>query len=244
MPSLNFNQITKAYKGSQLLDKIYHGNKQIFPVPQDPVILWLKGDDFSDSSSKNQIITNNNVVIEPIIKKYGSGSFNFNANNRVLLLPNNAQVAQSDFVNGLTIEWWQYALSPFTYSFIGVFQFNNNGNYDGSNLAESSSGFLFETNAKINVFFTTDILCTITLNTWEHFAVTIQGTAINIFRNGINIFSGTRTPPTLNNNNFSIGNYAENSGRYFQAYMDSFAITKGIKYTNSFNPETDTGLAY
>jgi hypothetical protein len=243
MPTLNLTEATKLYYGNTEAQKLYKGDQQLYPIITDPVLLWLKGDDFTDSSSKAQAITNNNTVIETAIKKYGTGSFNFNAANRVLLIPTNALVTNAFITAGLTIEWWQYQLNS-TYGYIGVFQFNNNGVYAGSVLAEAAKGYLYEGETRINFFSGADITITSSLNQWTHYAVTLLDTNVSIFQNGVLVTTTTRTIPTLNTTNLAVGNGSTNEGRYFRGYIESFCITKGRKYTANFNPETDTGLAY
>jgi hypothetical protein len=224
MPSLNFNNITKAYKGTQQLDKIYHGNKQIFPyvtpVIPDPylnnVVFYLKGEDLLDSSPSPKTITNNgNVTSSNVKSKYGGKSLLFNASN---FLGVNIAISGE-----FTIEGW---INP-PNSLWAVF--NN-----GMTMLHNQNKLRIENN-----FFNTSALV---LNQWTHFAFVRNSSGlINCFLNGI---KDSNTPS--DNRNFTITKIGLDVPNYgsFNGYLDSYRISNIARYTANFNPETDTYLAY
>jgi hypothetical protein len=244
MPTLNLNQANKLYYGALEVTKLYKGNSLLYPTG-DPflsnVLLHLKGDDFNDSSPNPKTVTNLNnlVVLDTSIKKYGASSFNFNASGRCLFIPNNAGI--TSFSN-LTIEYWCY-YGGAAYAYTGIWQYNNDSIYS-SNSGELTTAQIFPSLTSTQINSSTSLAIDSVANAWHHFAVTFSGSTIKIYQNGMLKHTITCTLPALTANNFSIGNYSDNGGRYFRGNIDSFRISNAIRYTANFNPETDTYLAY
>jgi hypothetical protein len=86
---------------------------------------------------------------------------------------------------------------------------------------------------------------TVTLNTWQHLAVTYDGTTTRTFLNGFlqSTSTSSYTAPSTRNLQY-IG--MTQSGGYTQeyfGYIDDFRITKGIaRYTQNFTPPTTAHL--
>jgi hypothetical protein len=256
MPTINFNNITKAYLGSQEVTKIYHGDKQIFPIIDpnafgDPhwnnVILMLRGDGadngtiITDSSKKQKTVLRSmgTAVTSTAQKKYGLSSIFFNGSSRITIADD------ADFAFGTkrwTIEMWIYPTATSGYFF---------GKGDASSVTGSEFAFSYGLNFGLATYHSgnqganTAPVQTILLNQWQHLAIVRNSTTIRSYING-NLFGTANLASTSSINNtsqpISIGGY---STANITAYVDSFRITEGVdRYNANFNPETDTYLAY
>ena len=80
---------------------------------------------------------------------------------------------------------------------------------------------------------------TLNLNTWNHVAVTREGSVFRLFVNGtqVDTFTSSTVEIGFLNDPLTVGSY--NSTGYFNGYLSDVRITKGLaRYTASFTPPT------
>jgi hypothetical protein len=189
---------------------------------------------FNDASNNNFAVTDNgNAQISSAQSKFGGSSAFFDGNGDYLVLEDDADfnLASTPF----TIEAWIYptlvdstvraVIAKDTYgsNFSWCLAFNNTklACYT-SNIA---GDYLFEANASVQV------------NTWQHIAVTSDGTTQRLFLNGQLL--GTKNAPITNAlSKISIGCFSwNNPGAFYQGYIDDLRVTKGFaRYTSNFTP--------
>lgn len=87
----------------------------------------------------------------------------------------------------------------------------------------------------------------LTINTWQHLAVTRDGTNIRVFKDGTQIgVTQTLTGAPTTSRNLAISSYVHPSsgggaspGNYFTGYMDDIRFTNGVaRYTANFTAPT------
>ena len=70
-----------------------------------------------------------------------------------------------------------------------------------------------------------------TQNTWQHYAVTRQGTTIKLFIDGVQVLSETNTRNYTVNGPCVIGGIAALPLYSLNGYMDEMRVTKGVART-------------
>lgn len=212
------------------------------------VSLLLKGDGsnaattFVDSSLTPKTITaSGNAQISTAQSRFGGSSIYFDGAGDCLNLgtPADMVISTKDF----TIEGWIFINA---YGGVGV---QNDGTLVGCQA--STGGFFVYANwsdGAIMWFDGSGVLSSptpITLGTWTHFAVTRNSGTLRIF-------TGGELKATLSDYSYSIasagvvqwrvgGNFAGDSSRYFNGYIDDLRITVGVaRYTADFTPPTES----
>ena len=181
-----------------------------------------------DNTGKNNLETVGNAQIDTSVKKYGTGSMEFDGTGDWLLMPSNPNLSMG--TGDFTIEMWVYR--------------NNNG-CDLIFIGGAATGALeLYINGSNQLRISTysgaseSIIATssgsISSATWTHVAVTRSGTSLRLFINGT--IDGTAT----NSTNFSLGGTAYVGGTAaLNGYIDDLRITKGVaRYTAAFTPPT------
>ena len=184
----------------------------------------------------NSLVIKSSLIIgKKVLSVATGGSMSFSgASTSNLSIPNDA-----DFRFGtgnFTIEWFQY-LDSTTGSFPRVFSI---GTYAGPSIAVSLEG---SSSSRTFYFWGSGALAFGTIssglnNTWNHFAITRDGTNLKVFRNGTQ-FGTTRTNSTdFNNTTFAlrIGNETSvSSAAAFKGQITDFRWVKGVAlYTSNF----------
>lgn len=217
-----------------------HRSINPFSIGGDPflndVLLWLKGDDFSDSSSFNRSLNLDiNSAINTEVKKYGVGCFDFTLTSSALFVPNLSGLVS---LGETTLEFWFYKEGISNNH--GVCQFNGNTttNYQSNYLT------LRDNNLAI-IFAGSSIPLTYSNGVWNHIAYSFKGNSeIDIFVNGMLQATVIRSYPILDSSkDLMLGRYYVTTSS-FGGYIDSLRITKAIRYTSSFDPESNTYLSY
>jgi hypothetical protein len=200
----------------------------------------------TDSTTNSHTVTfHNGTQISTTQSKFGGSSAKFDGSNDYAKVLNSADFnfGSSDF----TIEFWMYAtdiMAGYHQDIIGNqigggfrVVFSSKGSWEdglglrtnlGNVQAGSTSGW--------------------TNNIWHHVAVVRNGTAINIYRNGVSnataTWSGAITDTTQN---IIVGmdSRSEPPTDYpFNGYIDELRITKGeARYTSNFTPPTSAFLS-
>jgi len=205
------------------------------------VTLLLHGDGTSgsttitDSSSSPKTITvNGNAQIDTAVKKFGTGSIEFDGTGDYLTAPDDAawDLGSSDF----TIEAWVYPtaspaqpiiIGQWTSSYAWVLLLSNDGN-------RYLRALLY--NGSFNDYVSTSAL---SLNSWNHCSFVREGNTVSLYLNGTSVYSTTFTGSVSTSTSaLSIGANSV-GGSPFQGYLDDVRVTKGVaRYTSNFTPPT------
>lgn len=190
-----------------------------------------------DETGKIWTSVANDVSLVTNIVKFGTASGYFDGSTSYITTP-----SSDDFNFGtgdFTIDWWEYrfantsGLPTTSRDYSASFPSFLLGSSNGVSLLiyMSSAGASYDiANGKT--------LGAITLNTWNHFAVSRSGNNFYAFKNGALTDSWTSSA-TLNPSTatFSIGRHSTN---YLSACIDEFRVTKGFaRYTTTFTPPTE-----
>ena len=206
------------------------------------VSLLLHGDGtsgsttFTDSSSNAVVVTaNGNAQIDTAIKKFGTGSIQFDGTNDYL----SAGTSLGNFGTGdFTIEMWVYPTNSSYYR--GLF---SKTTYTGSASPPSISAYMNNTALLVGVnsgsatgsWNTCSALPA--LNQWSHIAICRSGTNLRCFLNGTSILNVTNNADVDNSDTLRIG-YWRNSSEHFEGYMDDIRFSGTARYTSTFTPPT------
>ena len=174
--------------------------------------------------------------ITTAVKKFGTGSVEFNGTSDYLNIPYKSQwdLSSGDF----TIEAWAYADALGSWNSI-VGQWPQQG---GSN----SNSFVLETVGSEMRFYVgrgTDIsfnsLGAISTGSWDHWAVTREGNTLRGFKNGTLVFTNASFSDINSAQpDITVGGNVAGAG-YWDGYIDDLRITKGVaRYTSNFTPPT------
>ena len=172
-----------------------------------------------------------NAQIDTTVKKYGTGSLEFDGTGDWLLVPDS--IDQRLGTGNFTIECWLYLSATGTArGIVGK--------------GTSTTGWLLSTNTSNAVVFTygtSTITSTGTLSgtTWYHIAVVREGTGTNqtkIYIGGTNDGTGTVSTDFTQTNAAYVG-ANRTGGDPMNGYIDDLRITKGVaRYTANFTAPT------
>lgn len=243
MTLLNLNVADKLYYGDIEADKLYYEDQQIYPVisTTDPfladTLLWLRGDDFADSSSFSRgIIQGSGSAINSDFK-YGSGSLDFNNANSSIQVNN---VAGLTSLTNISVEAWVKLFGTNT-SGNGLLQWNGR---TSNNLTNNIITLNYQSPTRIlvnNNFFNIPY----SFNQWFHLALVYLPSSVQIYVDGILRATVGSAGIALNTSNtLQIGAYFNGISAQLGGLVDSFRITNAVRYTGNFDPEIDTYLAY
>jgi hypothetical protein len=195
-----------------------------------------------DGTMQNNLITVGDVKISTTQSKFGGSSIFFDGNGDGLSFP-----SINLGTGNLTVEWWGYQNSNLTY-------LNGDSVYAGDIFAGSSTGALgiftysasqsVATNIWVYIYGVATVFqpsISISLNQWNHFALTRASGSWRMFVNGTQVGTTSTTQGSYNlvdNKTIGYRNVASNFG-YFPGYIDDLRITKGYaRYTTTFTPPT------
>ena len=189
---------------------------------------------FLDSSTNNFTVTRNGNTTQGTFTPYGSNWSNFfDGSGDRLTVPANAtfNFSTGDF----TVELWFYTNTVSGNQWIvGP---DNTSTYPWA-LQTVGTALRFISNNAANDFRPTSF--TLTVGTWNHFAVTRSGSTMSWFTNGT--LNGTQTYSTAIGSNtidVQIGTTGSGSGDPVNGYISNLRVVKGTAvYTSSFTPST------
>jgi hypothetical protein len=212
------------------------GTAETITVPTAPptggtALLNFTNAGIFDNTGKNDLETVGDAQIDTTVKKYGTGSIEFDGNGDWLKVPNSVDIQLG--TGNFTIEFWVYLASGDTGSARGLVAKGG-----------ASTGWLvsLDSSQKVVFTYTTSTITSsgaITTNAWNHIAVVRSGTGSNqtkIYISGTN--DGTGTVST-NFNQTEVMYIGANraAGDPMKGFIDDLRITKGIaRYTANFTP--------
>lgn len=222
---------------------LYNPSATTIPVPTTPQIpvagtvglLNFTNAGIIDYAGRFNIRTAGTVVTSPITP-FGIGtSMKFNGTDSVLQI----QKYYGNFgSNSFTVECW---INPTTISSNQYIWYagNGGGNVPKTYVQLNSNGTLEATvtlsGGASNIVST----ATASTNVWQHLAFVRNGTAMNLYLNGISIGSATNSVNLAGIANFmQIGQFADGAGGYYNGLIYNFRISYYARYTSNFAPST------
>lgn len=227
---------------------VYTGN---FSVPTSPLtaitntrlLLNCNNAVIVDSATINDVATVTNAAISTVQSKFGNGSIYLNGGSYL-----RSQWTPSYFMGGtFTIEMWAYlTVNPNGGALIAEYY---DGSADTTVIYTIGFGSSLGATTGSNIYFgcfngsswsgvTTGT--SLTLNTWNHVAVSSVASTVTIYINGVSVGSGSVTLPTTFGVYLHVGKRWDNNGSpYITGYLNDVRVTNGIaRYTANFTPPT------
>lgn len=191
-----------------------------------------------DAAMKNDMETVGNAQVSSAQAKFGTTSAYFDGSGDYLSMPSSPSLILGS--SNFTAEAWFYA--PSTVSSTQQIM----GSWDGSSTLSWTVG-LGATNKVLFVISTTgaynpafDIISTATFSTgtWNHLAFVRNGSAFNLYLNGVSVASLTNSSALYSYpQGTKIG--GNTNSQWFNGYLDDVRITNGVaRYTANFTPPT------
>ena len=203
--------------------------------PANGTVLHLTGDSLVDSSPSSKTVTNNNSVsVSTSVKKYGTGSLQFDGVDQYLSI---ASSADFNFgTNDFTIEGWFYAQSD-SDDRGAIFELYASDN-DMLRVMINTGGvleFRMQAGGANQMTITTTSWSN---NTWHHFAVVNYNGTINCYLDGTSFGSSSSfTMPNLASAQVLVGVDLYATDRWYTGYIDDLRVTKNrAVYTANFTP--------
>lgn len=200
-------------------------------ITNTSLLLKLDNASIIDSTTKNIAILNANTATSTVVSKFGGSSIYFDGSSYITLAHDSRFVVGSaDF----TIEFWVYPTN-----LTGVRGIVTKG--AGLQIYSSGTALYLSLSANnTTTYFISAQFGTLTLNTWQHIALSKYGTTYQVFIDGISQNSVTSS------SNIDVGTgplyIAYDPPTYYSVgYIDDFRFTKGIaRYRGNFTVPTTT----
>lgn len=235
--------IGASYSGSDAVKSAYISNIRLVKgsgvtsvsVPTTPLtaitntslLLNFTNASIFDNAMMADLETVGNAQIDTAVKKFGTGSLEFDGAGDGLLCLTSPQ-----FVYGsgdFTIECWLYLNTTGTF---GIF-----GHGDGT----STNLYFYINTSTPTVFFNNTGIATgpsISTGSWTHLAITRSGTTLRVFTNGVSGTSVTNSTTLTAGGPITVG-MSSSQAQVLNGYIDDLRITKGVaRYTSNFTPPT------
>jgi hypothetical protein len=206
-------------------------------VTNTELLLNFQDSAIYDYSGLNNIDTIGNAQIDTAIKKFGTGSVKFDGSGDYLIAGENPNLAPG--AGDFTVEFWMYGI---TNNFYNGLYHNYTDAFNRTTALRINTNNADQTSLMVQTAATTLIATSsgvVTASAWNHIALVRNGSSLVLYVNG------TSAGSTTNTTNFSdgyaiIGNAAyNNTGYFFNGYIDDFRVTKGVaRYTSNFTPPT------
>lgn len=201
-------------------------------------LLLLHGEAFEDSSMYRRTVGDFGATISTAQKKFGSSSFYFNGNSK-LLISSSIDFKSNDF----TVDWWEYCTassngtrfsSPWTSTsdLDGGFLIGYHGTSVFAKTGPSAGSWNLVSNAP---------LVSVTTSQWVHWAIVRNGNTFISFRNGVRYSSASINSGNIHydpSNPMAVGGYRQFDTDYFSGYIDEFRISDVARWTTNFTPPT------
>ena len=198
-----------------------------------------------DQTGKNNLETVGNAQIDTTTKKYGTGSMEFDGTGDRLVIP-----YTNDFLDlgisgePFTIEAWIYPTN--TMALAGQIISKGGGTASWSTSSGAQYQWSIVSSALSWSFNSGGSPVTVnsgsvTLNTWQHVAVTYDGSTTRTFLNGTqqNTSASSYTAPTTRNLQYIGMTQSSGFTQDYYGFIDDLRITNGVaRYTANFTPPT------
>lgn len=188
---------------------------------------------FVDNSGSNLLITQAGNTTQGTFSPYGANwSTLFASSNYVSYAMSQAFTTTTNFC----VEAWLYPLTTTANEYYW-FESIQPGLFFDSSLLSNNTVFIRIGSSTGSTLTTTG---TVTINTWNHVAITYDGTTLRAFINGVaagsvafTMFSATNTQCIIGYNNYAP------APRYFDGYISNWRMSVGTaRYTAAFTPST------
>jgi hypothetical protein len=185
-----------------------------------------------DNTGKNNLETAADAQIDTSVKKYGTGSMEFDGTGDYLLLPSspNLVLGTGDF----TVEWWMYNTDLVSQPIMAF------GSYiTGLDIRLSDTGANQLGCYLVNTWYYGTFTNT---NQWSHCAIVRSSGTLYIFVNGSSILTQASVTSNIADSYLKIGglNAGGATRSTFLGYIDDLRVTKGVaRYTTTFTPPTE-----
>lgn len=202
-----------------------------------------------DATGKNVIETVGNAQVSTAVKKWGTSSMYFDGSGDYLVIPPNIQnylsgnqttATNKDF----TIEFWFYSVNTSINS--TIFLRRASANPLGIAISQLANASLFfgvgdSGTGAWEVTYTSGTNA-FTINTWNHIALTRQGTTYRFFLNGTQLYTAAPSAFVIAGDTLPMyiaTNGTEASQFPFNGYIQDFRFTVGAaRYQGAFTPPT------
>jgi len=190
-----------------------------------------------DRSGINNIDTVGNAQIDTAVKKYGTGSMQFDGSGDYLLFPSSEAFGYS--TGDFTLECWVYkdANPSADAGIIEQRPASTNGNYPMLGLNSSGQLFYYVNAAyKISASASTAL----SNQAWDHVAYVRSGGNLGtLYINGTSVGTWVDTTDYVSETPLRVGEHAFSAAQ-FNGFIDDLRITKGVaRYTANFTAPTD-----
>lgn len=229
----------RALKGTALYNSSFTPpTAPLSAITNTSLLLNFANAGIIDNTGLNVLETVGNAQIDTGIKKFGTGSLEFDGSGDSLSVSSNPFLdpGSGDF----TIECWAYSLTALSSYIAQYAHIAGKGNGVGSGtyaIAFYLSTFTFVSGGTI-----VQGSSSLTNNTWYHLAVTRSGSTIRLFVNGVVDATVTNSSQIVSGSSFNVGDRqpGDISGQCpLNGYVDDLRITKGVaRYTANFTPPT------
>jgi hypothetical protein len=218
--------------------------------------MLLRGETLVDDSLNQYPLTVvGSAAVSTTQKKYGDASLRISASNSGFRL--NTSQNQTPFNLGTgdwCIDWWQYyTAQTWEGVMMSMATSGGSGRFWVQGCNSSRAVKVLNDNATGGAFPGSNSNL-VTLNTWQHIAMTHSGQVVRIFLNGVQQTSGNfpYTQSTWATGAVSAGSYPVVIGNTndfpttgtiwgSEAYFDHIRVTKGnVRYSGTFTPPTET----
>jgi Concanavalin A-like lectin/glucanases superfamily len=212
------------------------------PVTNTSLLLNFTNSGIVDVTGRNTVETAANVQISNAQSKFGGTSLYFNGLEYLTLRNLPVIMPSVTSTSTFTIEFWVYQTQRQTTGVAAIL---------GDMIPTGGSvNWSFGINPSGNLAFywynSGAYNCTggtVPLSTWTHVAVVATSGALSLFINGIRqSLTGTTTLASPSGGTLgylTIGSWNNGGTGYgFYGYIDELRITKGIRYTGNFTPQT------
>jgi len=189
----------------------------------------------TDSSSNSVVVTaNGNAQIDTAVKKFGTGSIEFDGTGDYLLI--NGSTYPLDLSGDFTVEFFvRHTNVAAAQKYITL----------GPSGGAISTLMLIDVSTNFRLFIdgSSRLLGSAggpTINTWYHIAVVRNGTSIKYFLDGNEELNYTQSTPKDYSLNYTYP-IGINQGLTIQSlygYLDEFRISTVARYTSNFTPPT------
>lgn len=204
------------------------GTRETNPVTQPRTFL-------SDASTNNFLLTPYGDVSARPFNPYLSNYSNYFSGSvdGLTLAYNAAFLLDTNF----TLEGWIFPIASANQCIIGMLDSGGVANWDLYVLAANTVRIRW-LNTSATIYSVTS--AAIALNQWTHVAVTLSGTTLALYVNGVLAGTTTVTGSARNTSRpIGIGRPGDYAGEYFAGYLSNIRYVRGsVVYTGAFTPST------